>query len=106
MPPNYEALRAAPASVASHQRRWAWGIGAALIVSGLGGGVWAAAEGSSHKAGPCVSVVLASSTGGIDLEHCGTNARNWCASKRPDGSNAAANAEIWAACRRDGLLPH
>ena len=44
MPPNYEALRATPTALAPHQRRWAWALAAAIVVPGLGVGVWAATE--------------------------------------------------------------
>jgi hypothetical protein len=104
MPPNYEALRETPPPVAPHQRRWMGVIGALVLLSGVGVGVWALTE-SGGPAGPCVTVVLASSTGGIYLEHCGADARRWCASEATVASqNAVAASKIRAACRRAGFV--
>ena len=104
MPPNYEALRASPQALAPHQRRWGWVLAAAILVPGVGAGVWAATETGSK--GSCITVVLAGPIGGEDLQHCGADARKWCAAEAaaPSGDNIAAQAR--AACRRSGFLAH
>jgi hypothetical protein len=104
VPPNYEALRATPTALAPHQRRWAWVLAAAIVVPGVGVGVWAATATGSN--GSCVTVVLAGPIGGEDLQHCGADARKWCAEEAamPSADNIAAKAR--AACRRSGFLPH
>jgi hypothetical protein len=104
MPPNYEALRATTPALAPHQRRWAWVLAAALVVPGLGVGVWAATETGSK--GSCVTVVLAGPIGGEDLQHCGANARKWCTAEAVAASGDNIAAQVRAACRRSGFLPH
>jgi len=104
MPPNYEALRATPRALAPHQRRWAWVLGAAVLVPGLGVGVWAATKGG--PTGPCVSVVIAGPTGGEYLQHCGADARKWCSAEAAAASGDNVASQVRAACRRAGALPH
>jgi hypothetical protein len=105
MPPNYEALRATPpARLAPNQRRWVWAVAGALVISGVGVGAWAAAGGGSPT-GKCVTVVVASSTGGIYAQHCGADARKWCATEAT-APNGAIALKGRAACRREGFLPH
>ncbi|HUC15441.1 MAG TPA: hypothetical protein VMS00_13400 [Acidimicrobiales bacterium] len=104
MPPNYEALRATRPALAPHQRRWAWVLAAAILVPGLGVGVWAATEGG--PSGSCVTVVLAGPIGGEDLQHCGADARKWCTAEAAAASGDNVAAQVRAACRHDGVLPH
>jgi hypothetical protein len=79
-------------------------LAAAIAVPGVGVGVWAVTATGSK--GSCVTVVLAGPIGGEDLQHCGADARKWCAAEAPlaAGDNVAAQAR--AACRRSGFLPH
>jgi hypothetical protein len=104
MPPNHEALRPTTPALAPHQRRWAWVLAAAIAVPGVGVGVWAATATGSK--GPCVTVVLAGPIGGEDLEHCGADARKWCATEAALASGDNIAAQVRAACRRSGFLAH
>ena len=78
---------------------WIFWLGAGLAI-----GVWALASGSGTKSpkGPCVSVVIASSTGGGMVRQCGTDAHSWCATEAT-GTGPEAR-EVVAQCRRAGLL--
>jgi hypothetical protein len=102
MPPNYEALRATPQALAPHQRRWAWVLAAAILVPGVGVGVWAATE--TGPAGKCITVVLSGPIGGEYLQHCGAGARKWCTAEAAAASGDNVAAQIRAACRRSGFL--
>jgi hypothetical protein len=104
MPPDYEALRANAPALAPHQRRWAWALAAAILVPGVGVGVWAATELGSK--GWCVTVVIAGPIGGADLQHCGAGARKWCTAEAAAASGDNIAAQVRAACRRSGVLPH
>ncbi len=104
MPPNYEALRATAPAFAPHQRRWGWALAAAILVPGLGVGVWAATESSSSSS--CVTVVIAGPIGGEDLQHCGAGTRKWCAAEAAAASGDNVASKVLAACRRSGVLPH
>jgi hypothetical protein len=104
MPPDYEALRANAPALAPHQRRLAWALAAAILVPGVGVGVWAATELGSK--GWCVTVVIAGPIGGADLQHCGAGARKWCTAEAAAASGDNIAAQVRAACRRSGVLPH
>lgn len=102
MPPNYREQRGT-SPLAPHERRGAWILGATVLVAALGVGIWGVAEGGGPK-GPCVTVVIAGSTGGENLQHCGGEAREWCAAEATSRGDVAL--QIQAACRRAGFLPH
>ena len=104
MPPDYEALRANAPALAPHQRRLAWALAAAILVPGVGVSVWAATELGSK--GWCVTVVIAGPIGGADLQHCGAGARKWCTAEAAAASGDNIAAQVRAACRRSGVLPH
>jgi hypothetical protein len=76
---------------------------ALAVVLGLAG--WAighsTAAPSSSKG--CVNVVVASSTGGGLLAHCGAAARAWCTSEF--ASSDALALRIQTQCRLAGLAP-
>jgi hypothetical protein len=80
--------------------RWILGIGtvvvialvAALVLSGVG-------SKTAVKPG-CISLTLASTTGGAQFHACGADARQWCLQQ---GRQASADAaKLRAACRREG----
>jgi hypothetical protein len=78
---------------------------AVVLVSVLALAGWAiarsaAAPSSSHG---CVNVVVASSTGGNLLSHCGAAARRWCQSEF--ASSGALALRVQAQCRDAGLAP-
>ncbi len=58
-----------------------------------------------HKSGHgCISVGLASSTGGVQLYRCGAPARALCSSvDQPGGTSGGAARSIRAQCRKAGL---
>jgi hypothetical protein len=58
-------------------------IAAALLAAGLGVGLWATFEPGSYgnSTTGCVRVALPSSTGGVVYEHCGPEARRFCATE-------------------------
>ncbi len=100
MPPNYRQQQGAP--LASHQRKAALVLTSAVVLAGAALGVWELAGGGpAQPKGPCVNVVIASSTGGGGARHCGDDARDWCATERTATGAFAATAQ--AACRRAGL---
>ena len=57
------------------------------------------------RAGPCVTVVIASPIGGEDLQHCGADARKWCTTEAAAASGDNVASQVRAACRRAGVLP-
>jgi hypothetical protein len=71
----------------------------------LAGATWAVVSPSSTPASRsgCVSVVVASSTGGGLLQNCGAAARAWCRSEL--GRSDALAQLVLAQCRRAGLQP-
>jgi hypothetical protein len=78
---------------------------AVVLVVTLGLAGWAiarssAAPTSSHG---CVNVVVASSTGGGLLSHCGAAARSWCRSE--SAASDALARRIQEQCRLAGLAP-
>jgi hypothetical protein len=75
-------------------------IAALIAVLGVGALVWAT-SGSKTALGPgCISLTLASTTGGAQYHACGDGARAWC---RQDGPKTTADAaKLRAACRREG----
>ena len=79
-------------------------IGVVLaIVVGLAG--WAIARSASAPSSShgCVNVVVASSTGGDVLSHCGAAARKWCQTEF--ASSGPLALRIQAQCRDAGLSP-
>jgi hypothetical protein len=52
----------------------------------------------------CVNVVVASSTGGGLLSHCGAAARTWCTSEFARRDAIALRIQVQ--CRLAGLAPH
>ena len=77
-----------------------------VVAAGVGLGTWglAAGDGPPAAQGKCVSVLVASSTGGAELRHCGEDARHWCSIQASSSGTVAADAS--AACRREGFLPN
>jgi hypothetical protein len=103
MPPNYRQQQGQP--LTRNERRGPLILGAVVLVAALGLGIWALAGlgGAKSPKGPCVSAVIASSTGGGTVRFCGEEARSWCASETQGKSAVAVQAQ--RACRRAGLLP-
>ena len=100
MPPNYrqdEPLRA-------HERKGVLALVAVVALTGAAIGSWELATGGcgSKEGGKCVTVTVASATGGGQVRHCGHDARTWCASETASTGELASLAR--AACRRAGLL--
>jgi hypothetical protein len=102
VPPNYRQGQGAP--LRDKEKRSLALLAGLLVAVGTGLGSWAlASAGSGPAAGKCVSVVVASSTGGGELRYCGTQARRWCAATAQLSRAVAPAAEV--ACRRAGFLP-
>jgi hypothetical protein len=102
MPPNYRQYEGSP--LARSERRAGWAVAVAVVVIGAGLGLWqVAGGGGGGPKGRCVSINVASSTGGAFLQHCGPGARAWCATQARLTGEVAVQAR--AACRRDGFLP-
>jgi hypothetical protein len=101
MPPNYRQHEGVP--LARSERRAGWVVASVMVLIGAGLGIWEVA-GSGGSASPkgCVSIVLASSTGGATLRRCGADARAWCAAEAKAAGAVAGQAQT--ACRRAGLL--
>jgi hypothetical protein len=79
-------------------------LAAAVVVIGAGLGTWTVVGGGgTQPKGKCVTVTVASSTGGGSLQKCGAAARSWCTEEATATGNLAS--EIRAACRRRGFLP-
>lgn len=74
-----------------------------LLAAGAGIGGWelAAGKGAPAGQGQCVSVLVASSTGGGELRHCGQDAKQWCASEAKASGPLASQART--ACRQAGF---
>ncbi len=102
MPPNYRQHEGLP--LAPSERRAGWAVAVAVVVIGAGLGVWQVAGGGGGTApkGPCVSINIASSTGGAFVSHCGASARTWCAAEAKATGQLAGEAQ--SACRKNGLL--
>jgi hypothetical protein len=80
-------------------------IGLVLAVAlALAGWVVVHSSASPTSANGCVNVIIAGSTGGGLLSHCGAAARTWCASEL--SSSGALALRIQAQCRLAGLEPH
>ena len=105
MPPNYRQQQGQ--ALTSNEKRGTVVLGAVVLLTGAGLGIWAlvgggSGGGSTSVKGPCVSVAIPSSTGGGEVRQCGDAARQWCATEAT-GSGLVAS-EIKAACRHAGLL--
>jgi hypothetical protein len=102
MPPNYRQQQGRP--LTSNERRGTLILGVVVLVAAVGLGIWALAGlgGAKSPKGPCVSAVIASSTGGGTVRYCGQQARSWCASETKGTGSVAVQAQ--RACRRAGLL--
>jgi hypothetical protein len=101
VPPNYRQQQGLP--LASHERRAAVAIVAAVVAAGVGLGAYEVAGGGGAHQGRCVTVVLASSTGGGSSTRCAQAAVTFCRAEATADNAVAAQAQ--AACRRAGLLP-
>ena len=89
--------------MARSERRAGWAVAVAVVVIGAGLGLWQVISGGgAAPKGPCVSINIASSTGGAFVSHCGADARTWCAAEAKATGEVAGQAR--AACRRKGLL--
>ncbi len=100
MPPNYRQHEGLP--LARSERRAGWAVAAVVVLIGAGFGTWEVAGGGTKPKGPCVSINVASSTGGAFVQHCGAGARTWCAAEAKAAGVVAREAQ--AAGRRDGFL--
>ena len=77
---------------------------AVVLAAVAGVAIWAfAAPSAPVSRDGCVNVVVASSTGGGLLTHCGAEARAWCASEFARSDILALR--IQAQCRLAGLRP-
>ena len=101
MPPNYRQQQGE--ALKPHERKGALIVASVLVAAAAGIGVWQVAEatGGNAKSGKCVSVPIASSTGGGTLSQCGSQARSWCAAEAHTSGVLAG--EIRAACRKEGF---
>ena len=99
MPPNYRQGE----PLTRRDRKAALAVGAVVVVLGAGLGIWglAGGGGGGGGAGRFVSLVIASSTGGGTVRHCGEGARTWCAGE--DRLTGPLAGQARAACRRAGL---
>lgn len=62
------------------------------------------ATGGRKSGHGCISVGLASSTGGVQLYRCGASARALCSGiDRPGGTSGAAARSLGIECRKAGL---
>jgi hypothetical protein len=106
MPPNYRQQQGQP--LTRNERRGTLLLGVLLLVAAAGLGIWAVAGLSGAKAekGPCVSAVIASSTGGGTVRFCGAEARSWCASetkgRQPGGGAGRAGVQTGRPIARSG----
>jgi hypothetical protein len=102
MPPNYRQQQGQP--LTRTERRGTLILGIVVLVTAAGLGIWALTglAGAKSPKGPCVSAVIASSTGGGTVRFCGQEARTWCASETKGTGPVAVQAE--RVCRRAGLL--
>jgi hypothetical protein len=73
------------------------------ITLAVAGWVIAGASSAPTSANGCVNVVIAGSTGGGLLSHCGAAARSWCAAEFAASDPLAQR--IQAQCRLAGLRP-
>ncbi len=100
MPPNYRQHEGLP--LARSERRAGWAVAGVVVLIGAGLGIWQFAGGGASPKGSCVSINVASSTGGAFVQHCGADARTWCAAEARSAGIVAREAQ--SACRRDGFL--
>ncbi len=103
MPPNYRQQQGQP--LTRNERRGTLVLGAVVLLVGAALGTWALVGlgGAKTPKGPCVSAVIASSTGGGTVHFCGDDARSWCASETKGIGPVAVQAQH--SCRRAGLWP-
>lgn len=103
MVPPYRPRRESQREMSRRRRLLALSIVLVLAAGGLAAGAWALfAQGTSgNPANGCVRVVLPSSIGGRTEEHCGTDARGWCAGEAHASGPLAARARL--ACREAGF---
>ena len=90
--------------MARPDRKAAFVLGATVLIAGTTLGIWAVASSSGTKADrQCVSVSIASATGGATVRRCGSEARAWCAAEA--SATGLVASELAVACRREGLSP-
>jgi len=104
VPPNYRQQQGKP--LATSERRGLVALIGAVVVAGAALGIWTlAGDGSARPPGQagghCVSIVVASSTGGATARHCGLGARSWCAGMATASGAYASAAQ--AACLKAGM---
>jgi hypothetical protein len=101
MPPNYRQHDGVP--LARSEKRAGWAVAVVVVLVGAGLGIWQlAGGGGTAPKGPCVSINIASSTGGALVRHCGVDAHRWCSAEAKASGAVATQAQ--AACRQEGLL--
>ena len=83
-------------------QRW---LVAAAVIAVAGASAWAITQASSAplSSNGCVNVVVPGSMGGGVLNHCGANARSWCAGEYRDSDRLAQLAVVQ--CRLAGIGP-
>lgn len=75
-----------------------------VLLAGAAAGLWGALNaGSWSSSGRCVTLVVASSTGGDTIHHCGASARSWCQAQFTSHDQLAERAR--PACRSAGFAP-
>jgi hypothetical protein len=95
---------ATPLVLTKTQRLVALAVGALIAVGVIAGLAVALTADSPRPPKGCVSVTVASSLGGAPVQHCGADARAWCASyKRSDLGNAVLADAVRSACRTDHI---
>ena len=89
--------------LSGRERRGLVVLAGVLVAAGAGIGGWELAAGNGVPAGQgqCVSVFVASSTGGGELRHCGQDAQKWCAAEA--SATGPLASQVRTACRRAGL---
>jgi hypothetical protein len=99
MPPNYRQ----DVPLARNERKALFVLGAGIVLVGAALGAWqiTGASGGAKLNGRCADMVVASSTGGAIIRHCGNDARSWCAAETRSAGAFASQAQ--AACRRSRL---
>jgi hypothetical protein len=86
----------------TRRQRWAIACVAALLLAATLA-IVLTSNGTPRAAAGCVSVVTASSTGGVTLERCGASAHAWCRDEAAKRDAFARNVQ--AQCVRAGLAP-
>jgi len=99
-------VRRPPDESLSGRERWGLIVVAMVVLLiGVIATVWAVYQSAADRRAGCVTATMASTTGGVTLHYCGTEAQRWCAAVFSSNDAVALHARDACTAAGYGVKP-